>query len=129
MIIKYFADDGTEFESEEDCQLYETHQKHAKMPLMWNGNEKPMTLDDFIKEYESIGDVAFVLFRNKEEYENFCYWSDYFGYEAPNFYAERADYPKQFYYDDYDGFNGDWRDLDEEIKRLSDIKKLFEKGT
>ena len=98
------------------------------MPLMWDGNEKSMTLDSFIKQDESIGDVAFVLFRNKEEYENFCYWSDYFGYEAPDFYAERIDYPKRFYYDDRDAYNGYWCDLDAEIKHLQDIRKFFEKG-
>lgn len=128
MIVKYFANDGTEFESEDDCELYEQTIAHHAMPLMWNGNEIPMTLDDFIKDYDSIGDVAFVLFHNKEEYENFCYWSDYFGYEAPDFYGERADYPKRFYYDDRDADSGYWCDLDEEIRHLQDIQKFFEKG-
>lgn len=127
MTVKYFADDGTEFESEEDCQLYETHREHAKMPLMWTEDETPVELNKMLKGNASIGDVTFVMFRDFTEYDNYCFWSDYYGYDTPDFYGEGAQYPKRFYYDNYDGYNGDWRDLDAEIKRLYEIRTLFEK--
>ena len=127
MIIKYFADDGTEFETEGECQLYEEGLLHGKMPLMWDKSEFSVSLQDFIRGNISIGDVAFVLFRSKDEYDNFQYWSNYYGYDSPKFYAERAQYPKRFYYEEWDGYNGNWCDVDEEIKRLQEIRTLFEK--
>lgn len=126
MIIKYFADDGTEFKSEAECELYEQTTQHWKMPLMLNPNEYPLTLGEMLKGNGSIGNVAFVFFRDEEEYENYCYWSDYFGYDYPEFGDDN--YPKRFIWNDHDGFSGFWCDLDAEIKRLQEIKKIFEKG-
>ena len=126
MIVKYFADDGTEFTSEGECELYEQTIQHCKMPLMWKNNERPLMSAEILEGRESIGNVAFVFFRDKEEYENFCYWSDYFGYDYPEFGDDN--YPKRFIWNDHDGYSSFWCDLDAEIKRLQDIRELFEKG-
>jgi hypothetical protein len=128
MIVKYFADDGTEFESEEDCQFYENRLGHSKIPLMFDARENPITPEAIINGTESLAYVAYLLFRSLEEYENFRFWSDYYGYEAPEFGGEYAIYPKRFFWNDPSGYDGEWCDLDAEIKRLEEIKEFFEKG-
>lgn len=128
MIIKYFADDGAEFETEEDCQLYENTLKHSKMPLMFDIRENPIAPESIINGMVSPAYVAYVLFRSLEEYESFRFWSDYFGYEAPELDEEDAVYPKKFFWNDPHGYDGEWCDVDEEIKRLEEIKEFLEKG-
>ena len=128
MFVKYFANDGTEFKTEEDCQLYENKLEHSKMPLMFDEQERPITLDAIIDEKASIEHAIYLFFRSLEEYENFCFWSDFYGYEAPWFGTERAIFPKRFFWNDPNGYDGEWCDMDAEIKRLEGIKKLFEKG-
>lgn len=128
MFIRYCADDGTEFSTEEACQFYENKLEHSKMPLMFDVRENPIAPESIINGKVSPAYVAYVLFRSLEEYESFRFWSDYYGYEAPEIDEEDAVFPKRFFWNDPHGYDGEWSDVDEEIKRLGEIKKLFEKG-
>ena len=128
MFVKYFADDGTEFSTEEACQFYENKLGHSKMPLMFDEQKDAITPDAIINEKVSLAYVAYLFFRSHEEYENFRFWSDYYGYEAPEFGGEYVIYPKRFFWNDPSGYDGEWCDLDAEIKRLEEIKEFFEKG-
>ena len=98
------------------------------MPLMFDIRENPIIPESIINGTVSPAYVTYVLFRSLEEYENFRFWSDYFGYEAPEIDEEDGIFPKRFFWNDPHGYDGEWCDVDEEIKRLEEIKDFLEKG-
>lgn len=129
MIIKYFAEDGTEFDNEEECILYE------KTSKLGNGFSDPRTKIFFFEgdkcnefDFEEIKENGF------ENVDAFCVYSeedmdkmsliaDIFGDVLP---WNKYEYQKNKFFGrwSYDYYYGKWV-LYEELTEMFDTLKIF----
>ena len=125
----YIADDGTQFDNQDDCEFYETMTEcSATCPIMSDGITT-FTFKDICGEsaITAFDHINFLVFRDANEYR--ALWKvndDYLGYTLPDFFPDRVNYPIRFYYDKERNY-GEWVNLDEELDYLQTMKKNFDK--
>ena len=125
----YVADDGTEFNSETECQYYE-NQKMDKMAL---------TLSNLIRFYDSQGNLmsssvqlryytpalAHVLSTPSSESESEA-WNEYVPYALDDLiFCDTAD--KWFVSDENDHW-AEWEDIQSDYRRIEAIIERLKKG-
>jgi hypothetical protein len=123
MICKYFADDGTEFNDYDECATYERRQKAisaVQLSRFWDGNCKPMTLDELIKEPEMCDYMEVANDAEASLIKEF--FRDEACLTAPWAYRETP-LPGRYYHSrDMD----EWRCFDTDLSALREIEKIFE---
>lgn len=115
----YRADDGTEFEEEEECRDYERQQKLMASPFkshlyVLNGTE--ISLNE-LRKY--IGDIYFLDIVSVEDWKTlYELMYNEFGYSVPL-------YCGKWYYDTK---RDEWCNFQTLEHKYQDIKKIFERG-
>ena len=125
MHIAYFADDGTRFEDEDECEQYELKQKLTAAiteSFFYNEDGKYMTTEEWLTDPECCDymvvaddDEAELIYKYLREEIGLCHpWEDW-----------RISKPTagRYYYSHKDDR---WHDFDEEHNELLRIMKIFE---
>lgn len=125
----YRANDGTIFEEEEDCLIYERtcEMKNANIYFA-NSIGEQITIEEIITQTVSIYDVAFIKCATYEDYEKMCNLLDEFGIVCPEDWDDRNTTDAQcWYWNDTDVYGGEWVNLRTRINELERLKSIFEK--
>ena len=124
MKVVYFADDGTRFEDEDECELYELKQKLTAAiteSLFFNGDGKRMTTEQWLTDPECCDYMA--IANNKEAELIYKYLRETIGLCYPENW--RVDKPTSGRY--YYNYNDEqWHNLDVEYGELLRILDIFE---
>ena len=125
MHVVYFADDGTRFEDEDECEQYELKQKLTAAiteSFFFNENGKYMTTEEWLADPECCdymvvadNEEAELIYKYLRETIGLCHpWENW-----------RVDKPTAGRY--YYSHNDDrWHNFDEEHGELLRIMKIFE---
>lgn len=127
MICQYIADDGTIFDDYDECEEYERKKnKWNKITesKFWDEDENPMTIDEWLDEAErcdymevASDEEAELIHEFLVDYQGLCHpWID----NRRNTIRPTAG---RYYYDHSDD---DWHNLQTELDRINQIKKVFE---
>ena len=125
----YRADDGTIFEEEEDCLIYERtcEMKDANIYFA-NSVGEQIAVEEIITQTVSIYDVAFIKCATYEDYEKMCNLLDEFGIVCPEDWSEVNTSDAQcWYWSDSGAYCGEWVNLRARISELERLKSIFEK--
>ena len=125
MKVVYFADDGTRFEDEDECELYELKQKLTAAiteSLFFNEDGEYMTIEEWLTDPECCDymavtddDEAELIYKYLRETVGLCHpWE-----------SGRVNKPTagRYYYSHKDDC---WHNFDEEHDELLRIMKIFE---
>lgn len=123
MICRYFADDGTEFDNEEECLEYEKEQElnSLESPYMWDENGNPT--DDVARAY-------YVKTTKEAQSKAFYLMSKDIELSYPNdLYKCNEKEEKSFNIGSwgYDDICDSWFKVGDEIKKLKSQIKILEK--
>lgn len=123
MICKYFADDGTEFDDFDECEVYEHRQKTintVQFSRFWDENRKPMTLERFIEEPEACDYMEVANDDEAARIKEFC--RNDAGIMAPWVYNEDP-VPGRYYYS-----HGEdkWHNFDADYNGILRILNIFQ---
>lgn len=122
-IIKFIADDGKEFDDENECEEYELLLEGKKVTNalhFYDNNHNPIrynTKFDFgeVMYVEVLTGTASSFLRRLCDYQGFmCPCVDEYGYNLTG----------RFFYDDY---KNEWKSLEKEQRNLDMIAEVFEK--
>jgi hypothetical protein len=133
MRIAYYADDGTEFETEEECRAYEnklsnlTHElrngvfayDHRRNYIDFNN----MSIDDFESAFEQI---SYIKFDNQEAIDAFMEKANEFGFPYFENGINRPLVPGERYF--YDDNKDKWFCVEDEQYKLDKIAIVFVTG-
>lgn len=127
----YRADDGTIFEDEEDCLIYERtcELKDANIYFA-NSVGEQITVEEIITQTISIEDIAFIKCATYEDYEKMCNLFDEFGVVCPEDWDDKNTRDAQcWYWADGETYydSGEWVNLRARINELERLKSIFEK--
>lgn len=117
----YIADDGTEFDCEEDCREYECGQRLGEMNIMfYNADGEVIPKDRLEHEWEHVFYVDIESHSDLEALLNMVWRND-------------IDLPSVDEIDDvghwvYDEDNDRWFEIGQERERLDEMEKVFEKS-
>ena len=125
----YIADDGTEFDSETECQYYE-NQKMDKMVVtlsnlirFYDGNGKLMSSAEKLRYYTPT--FAHVLRAPSNESESEA-WNEYVPYAlADHIFCDTAD--RWFVTDENDHW-AEWGEIQSDYRRIEAIIERLKKG-
>ena len=114
--ITYIADDGTEFDTEEECRAYENEFNDLLASVEFF--DENFILIRKVEDVES--DVTFMYIRDaKKAKKLFPRLCDYISFESPDYVAyETGD---TLWFNDV----GCWVNVDAEIKRLNTIRRTI----
>lgn len=118
----YVANDGTEFDSEHQCILYETHCRKEELGDTFIAFGE---YGDKIDDIEYYWKTYILVIKNKETYDFIRENATYFGYSYPNESdLVTKDYCASFWYDE----NSDkWIDIDKKVEKLKENIEFLEK--
>lgn len=125
MHVVYFADDGTRFEDEDECELYELKQELTATiteSLFFNGDGKYMSTEEWLADPECCdymvvtdNDEAEFIYKYLRETVGLCHpWEDW-GATKPT--------AGRYYYSHKDDR---WHNFDEEHGEMLRILNIFE---
>lgn len=128
MYVKYFADDDTEFETEEECEQYEYNMKMKdKFPTtrFFNRNGKAVP---FMASLEFCEGLFYIEVNNMDEALLLHEWFNDCGMESPwvpRCYRDGTTITiGRFFYDtDIDR----WRNIEELYKAYADVRDIFQR--
>lgn len=128
MRVAYFADDETEFDTEEACLAYEQKLSILMNELYVNvyAYDSNGMIIDFDEDYleDNFQDIAFVQFNSKDAIKIFMEKSEDFGFGDIEKDIGRPVEVRERYFYDYS--RDKWKCLEDERKELKKIAKIFE---
>lgn len=122
MITKYVADDGTEFEDEDQCLEYELRNKKFYGFVAYDFRKEPISikdyccLDDFVDDFRAIKVTDYEGWR---EFELYCRENGVCFYDGLDDICEKGLY---FFDDDHDY----WISWEYEYEKLRNLRKNYD---
>ena len=132
MRVAYYADDGTEFESEEACHKYENklhdlmyeHQHNGFCAYDDDGDEVDFSEYDLENLEDAFQDISYLKFNSVKAIESFLEQARYYGLcELEEDLRRRPEVGERYFYDwDKDK----WTCLEDKQRALNEIASIFE---
>lgn len=129
----YRADDGTIFEEEEDCLIYERtcEMKDANIYFADIHGEQ-ITVEEIITQAVRIEDIIFIKCPTYEDYEKMCNFFEEFGTVYPEDWGDTNISETRCWYwsnseTDCSGSWGSWKNLRTRLDELENLKNILEK--
>lgn len=106
----YISDDGTEFDTEEECLEYEAVYKDTSSVVLLDDEKRPLDMSDLAGAFDSC--IYIHIVKEQEARLLLDYVESYCGCGLPRDGIKEG---HTYVYDDYYGFSGNnyWVDLDE----------------
>jgi len=122
MEIIYRADDGTEFNNEDDCAEYEEKQRIGEMKLasrFWDNKGRPMAINNLA---ETVENAYYAELATDEE----AVFIDNYAYEKVGccIFEDAGDAEAGRYY--YDSYRDAWKNIEELNKPYREVLAVFE---
>jgi hypothetical protein len=131
MRVAYYADDGTEFESEEACHNYERrlhdlmheHQHFGFYAYNSDGNEVDFSEYDLESLEDAFQDISYLKFDSQKAIEVFLKQARYYGLCELGEDLKRQPVVGEHYFYDWD--KDKWVCLEDKYKELDKIAAIF----
>ena len=124
MEIIYRADDGKEFDSQDECESYERRKDTLENPLascFYDRNGKRMSLEDFVDNPDKCYFMRIVDEEEARRIEEICqYYGCYSPYDIDDKYVTG-----DFFYDCH---NEQWRNVNDIHQQYLELLKIFMEG-
>lgn len=129
MYMKYFADDGREFDNEEECEQYEYAMKMKGKFLTTRFFNRDGKVVPFLASSEFCENLFYIEVNNMDEALLLHNWFQDYGFESPwspkRFRDGTNITTGRFFYDsDIDK----WRNIEELYMAYQDVLDIFESG-
>lgn len=131
MRVAYYADDGTEFETEAECSKYERrlhdlmyeHQHNSLHAYDNNGHEVDFSECDLEDLEDAFQDISYIKFDNEKAIEIFLEQARYYGMCEIDDDLRRPLVVGERYFYDWD--EDEWACLEDRQKELDKIAGVF----
>ena len=127
MQIIYVADDGSEFETEQECNEYENRYNGLFAAfdtdiVAFDDNNERLTYKPDVNPDDMFGEIKYIMFKTEEIIPVFLdARKNYFGYDTEGLADAK---PGVVYAYDFEHYM--WHNIDDELAEIMAIKKLFE---
>lgn len=113
----YIANDGTQFDDEDECIKHELNENVADIVannelLIFGSNNKMIHINDlnFYKEFEK---ACYIVIKTERAYNYLSDFCAYYGFDCP--YISNDNYKRSYYYD-FDNY--DWDEIKDRVSEL-----------
>lgn len=122
IITKYVANDGTEFEDEDQCLEYEMRNKKFYGFVAYDFRKEPISIKDYCCLVDFVDDFRAIKvtdYKGWREFEQYCRENEVCFYDGLDDICERGLY---FFDDDHDY----WISWEHEYEKLRNLRKNFD---
>lgn len=124
----YRANDGTIFENEDDCFVYEQMSELKDANIYFaNSSGEQITVEEIITQAVSTENITFIKCATYDDYEKMCNLFDEFCIVCPEDWDDGNTVDSRCWYWEEDKTCGSWMNLRTRIKELYKEKSLYEK--